>query len=444
MLPSHFPPLWLAVALSLCSLTPLAHAEQEPAPDFAAATLSGDWGGLRKEAWHAGWHWDATLKIDTLNNRGEQRTGSRAMTNLDLRLKADLSKIADWDGATAYLHILDNRGKGLNGQNTGSLMGVSNIEVTVPTTRVYHAWLQQNFLNDRFSLLAGLYPIDAEFFVMESASAPLHPTYGTPANLALTHGPAIFNNASLGVRLKWQSAQRTLYAQGALLDGIPNDPAHPKRTSAHLAKGDGSFGIVEFGWTPLEFGHLFEPREPVSTLKTPTLLMHEKYEGISKVAAGFWRYGNRVHDQFDVATNGEPIWRHTQGAYVLAERTLFGWGESGGRDLTAFARYSTSDGHATAIDRTWNIGLRVRGPLASRPDDQIVLGWTTGKLAGKFRAAQAAAGNDTASAEEQVELTWRAALNKWFALQPNLQVLRNPGGGSKRPTVVGVRLELML
>lgn len=435
----------LAVALSLGSVTPLVHAEQELAPDFAASTLSGNWGGLRKEAWHAGWDWDATLKVDTLNNRGGQRTGTRAMTNLDIRLKADLSKIADWDGATAYLHILDNRGKGLNGQNTGSLMGVSNIEVAVPTTRVFHAWLQQNFLDDQFSLLAGLYPIDAEFFVMDSASALLHPTYGTQVNLALTHGPAIFNNASLGVRLKWHSTQRTLYAQGALLDGVPNDPAHPKRTSAHLAKGDGSFGIVEFGWTPLEFGHLFEPIEPASTLKTPVLLAHEKYERISKVAAGFWRYGNRVRDQFDVAANGEPIQRHSQGAYVLAEHTLFGWSEAG-RDLTAFARYSTSDGHATAINRTWNIGLRVRGPLASRPDDQLVLGWTTGRLSGKFRAAQAAADTDTASAETQLELTWRAAMSRWFTLQPNLQMIRSPGGDStsKRATVIGLRLELML
>ncbi len=435
----------LLAVVCLLIVTPRAQAEQEDAPDFVASTMSGDWRGLRTRAWDAGWHWDAALKVDTQHNRGGARNGLRSMTNLDLRLKADLSRIADWDGATAYLHILDNRGSGLNSQNTGSLMGVSNIEVPTPATRVFHAWLQQNFLDDQLTLLGGLYPIDSEFFVMDSASALLHPAYGTAANLGLTHGPSIFNNSALGVRLKWQSPQRTLYAQGALLDGVPNDPAHPRRTAIRLGNGDGTFGIFEFGWTPKEFGHLFEPTLPVSTLKTPALVTHEKYEGTSKIAVGFWRYGNRVRDQFAVDTNGEAVQRHSQGAYLLAERTLLGLGDVG-RDLTAFARYSVSDGYATPIDRTWNIGLRVRGPLSNRPDDQFLIGWTTGLLSPGFRSAQAAQGTATASAEDQLEIAWRAALTKWFALQPNLQLIRNPGGDStsKRATVIGVRLEMML
>jgi porin len=136
----------------------------------------------------------------------------------------------------------------------------------------------------------------------------------------------------------------------------------------------------------------------------------------------------------------------TQGGYLLAERTLLNIGAGAGRDLTAFARYTLSDGYATEIDRSWNLGLRLRGPLASRPDDILALGWSSGRLSPQFRAAQAANGIETAVAEDALEITWRAAISKWLALQPNLQIVRHPGGdsASKTSTVLGLRFELAL
>jgi len=434
--------LFAAIALLATMALPVA-AEPEPAPDYTNATLSGDWDGARSAAWRSGWAWDAALKVDTLHNHGGMAPGNRSMSNLDLRLKADLAKIAGWEGATAYLHVLDDRGAGINARQTGSLMGVSNIEVPVPTARVFHAWLQQNFLDDQFSLLAGLYPIDAEFFAMESASLLLHPAFGTPADLALTHSPSIFNNSAFGLRGKWLSADRSFYAMGALLDGIPNDPAHPKRTAVRFAKGDGAFVIAELGWMPDEPGNLLEPSEPVGGLPTPALVSHAKYSGVSKYAIGLWRYGNRVPDQLDVDANSEPLQRRSQGAYLLAERTLLSLGEAG-RDLAGFARYSLSDGDSTSIDRMWNLGLRVRGPLASRLNDALSIGWTHSRLASKWRTVQATAGTDTAAREEALEITWRVLLAPWLALQPDLQSIRHPGGGNNTPraTVLGLRVEM--
>lgn len=436
-----------ALALGLLAAFSLpAAAETEETPDYAGMSLSGDWGGKRSAAWRAGWAWDATLKIDALRHRGGATPGGGVMSNLDLRLKADLAKTAGWEGATAYLHVLDNRGASINARHTGSLMGVSNIEVPIPTTTVFHAWLQQNFFDDQFSLLAGLYPIDSEFFAMESASLLIHPSFGAPADLALTHGPSIFNHSSFGLRAKWVSADRTLYAMGSLLDGFPaSDPAHPTFTPNRFASGHGAFTIAEMGWLPEERGHVFEPTEPVDILQTPALVGHEKYGGTSKYAVGLWRYGNHVPDQFDVDANGDPLQTRSQGAYLLAERTLFGL-DAAGRDFTAFVRYSTSDGNSTAFDNMWNIGARLRGPIASRPNDALAIGWTRSHLAPKYRAAQAAAGTDTAASEEMLEITWRAALTPWFALQPVLQAIWHPGGAVNAPrtTILGARIEIAI
>lgn len=431
-----------AIAL-LAGLSLSVATAAENAPDYSATTLSGDWNGARSALWQRGFALEAGLKLDALRNRSGTRDGSRTLGHLDLKLRADLEKLLGWQNAIAYVNTVTDAGA-INARHTGSLMGVSNIEVPVPTTRPLHAWLQKGFLDDRFSVLAGIYPIDSEFFTLDSATTLLHPAYGPPADLALTNTPSVFNNAAFGVRAKAFFAKREVYAMAALMDGIPNDPARPKTAAVRFAKGDGAFVIGEVGWMPLEFGHLFEPVDPSNVRQTPELVAHEKYGGISKYAIGFWRYGNRVADQLDADADGTPVQRSSQGGYVLAERSLFSLGGQVGRDVTAFARYSFSDGDSTAIDRMWNVGLRIRGPLASRPDDSLAVGWTHGRLAPKWRAVQTVTGIDTVAAESALEITWRVALAQWFQVQPNLQHIRHPGGtaAARNATLVGARIEL--
>lgn len=393
-----------AVIAFLAGLSLPVAAAAESAPDYSATTLSGDWSGARSALWQHGLALEAGLRLDTLRNRGGTRDGSRTLGHLELKLRADLEKLLGRPNAIVYVNAVTDAGA-INAQHAGSLMGVSNVEVPVPTTRPLHAWLQQGFLDDRFSVLAGIYPIDSEFFTLDSAATLLHPAYGTPADLALTNAPSVFNNAAFGVRAKAFFAERAVYAMGAVLDGIPNDPARPKAAAVRFARGDGAFVIGEVGWMPLEFSHLFEPVDPSNVRQTPELVAHEKYGGISKYAVGFWRYGNRVADQLDLDADGNPLQRRSQGGYVLAERSLFSLGGEAGRDVAAFARHAFSAGDSTAIDRMWNIGLRIRGPLAGRPDDSIAMGWTRGRLAPKWRAAQTAAGIATVAAENAFEIT---------------------------------------
>ena len=435
-------PVVIALALLAIATSVLA----EDAPDYAAATLSGDWSGARSELWRRGIALDVGVRVDSLRNRGGARDGTETVKHLELKLRADLEKLFGWDSTVAYFNTITDGGSGINAQRTGSLMGVSNIEVPVSTTRLFHAWVQKGFLDDRLSILAGIYPIDSEFFTMDSAATLLHPAYGTPADLALTNAPSVFNNAAFGVRAKWLSADRALYAMGAVMDGIPNDPGHPRRTAIRFADGDGAFVIGEIGWMPLETGHSFEPVDPAKVKQTPELVAHEKYGGLGKYAVGFWRYGNKVPDQFDVDADNNPRKRRSQGAYLLAERSLFSLGGNTGRDVTVFGRHAFSAGHSTAIDRMGNLGLRIRGPLAGRPDDSLAIGWIHSRLASKWRSAQRAAGTATASSEEAFEITWRIALTPWLALQPDVQYIRNPGGTSaaSNARLIGARLELAL
>lgn len=407
----------LAVLSCLAAASP-AMAAEDAVPNFAEDNLTGDWGGARSKAAKGGFLFEGLARVDALRNRGGISNGSRHITHLDFKMRMDLEKAAGWNGGSAMINVLSDGGWGPNARHVGAQMGVTNVEVNAPTTtRLFQAWLQQSMFDDRLAVLAGLYPIDSEFFTMDSAGVFIGPQYGTPADLALTRGPSIFNNSAFGLRAKWNVA-KTVYAMGAVLDGIPNDPARPRSTAIRFAKGDGSFSIGELGWLPEA--------------------ENEKFKGHAKAAIGLWGYSTKVADQLTSEL------RYQRGGYVLGERTLVRLGGSDDRFLTAFARYTWGDGDSTAVKNSLNLGLHAKGPVASRPDDIIGFAWTRAGMSQKWRDVQTVPGSTKAS-ESALEITYRYALTPYFAIQPNFQQITNPGGASApKAKLIGVRVDVAM
>jgi porin len=417
----------LLTASALLALNISVALAEDDAPNFAEETLSGDWGGMRTAAAKSGFAFTGGLKVDSLRNRGGAKDGTKSVSHLDLKLAIDLEKAAGWEGTTALINVLQNAGRGPGGAHTGNFMGVTNIEVGAPTTtRLFQAWIQKSLFDDRLAVLAGLYPIDSEFFTVDSAGVFLGPQYGTPADLALTRGPSIFNNSAFGFRARWDF-DKAFYAMGALLDGIPNDPRHPKHTRIRFEDGDGTFQIGEIGWLP----------EAAS----------EGFTGHAKVAFGLWNYTGHEDNLADAAAGTAPVRNHRQhGGYVLGERTLYRLSEDGERFLSGFARYTWGDAHSYAVKNSLNLGLHMKGALASRPDDILGLAWTRAGLASTWRQATLIGGGTPTDSESAWELTYRAQLTPYLAVQPNAQWVRNPGGtvGTNNAKLIGVRVDLAL
>lgn len=400
-------------------------AADDASSGYAQQTLSGDWNGLRSDWYRRGLAVDVGYKWDMLRvARGGLNRGGRPIGHFDLSAKGDLEKLAGWPGASALVNFIYDGGGRTNEVHLGSLLGASNIEVPLSTTRFYQAWIEQSFAEGKAALLAGLYPIDTEFQLVESAGLFVQPPYGAAPDLAMTRGPSIFNNPAFGVRAKWQSDQLNVYAMAAVLDGMPGDPARPKGTHVRFAAGDGTMQIAEFGY-----------RSQASAA--------EDRELFGKYALGYWRYTVDAADLVDQNVAGEPERRRSSGWYALAERTLWRWGSA---DLAGFIRFGGSDGDTKAIDRYYNVGVRVRGLLPGRDDDVFGLAHTRAGVGGKFRASQALAGISATAAESATELTYRVQVNGWLAVQPLVQWYRHPGADSAVPraVVVGTRVELAL
>lgn len=408
-------------------------------PDYAEDTLTGDWGGARSAMAQKGLMLDIGYKVDLLRNmRGGIEKGGRPISHVDVKFTADFEKLAGWSGGSGYVNFIQNHGGKINADQVGSHTGVSNIEVASNTSRLLHAWLQQEFADGRGALLMGLYPIDSEFQTMDSAGVFVQPPYGPSPDLSLTRGPSIFNTAAFGFRGKWSSADRSAYVQGAVLDGIPGDPNNPRGTHIRFDKDDGTMAIVEIGLKPGEAGHVFEPATEVrGQPQTPELKAHEAAERIEKYAAGLWRYSTRVPDQLDNTRN-----RLSWGWYALAEKTLYH--ADGGRDLAGFVRLSGTDGDSTAIKTALSLGFRIKAPLPGRADDVFGLAYTRASLSSKWRDAQLVAGMDTTSFEDAWEVTYRIQAGKWLAVQPVIQRINHPGGDASRAAanILGARIEV--
>ena len=399
----------------------LALAEDaEKLPNYKEETLTGDWGGSRADLYKKGIDFSLVHKSDVLSNfSGGIKRGAAWEGHTELSVSLDLDKLAGFDATTVYIHYHSDLGSKFNTHYVGAVVGMDNIEVATNTAQFYQAWLQKNFFKDQLSVLAGLYAVDAEFYATETTALFFEPPYGMANEVALSGkaGPPIFPLGALGVRAKYTAAAKNFYVMGALTDGVPGDPNNPHGTHIKLGRGDGTFSIVEFGYT------------------SQTEDLAEDAEVFNKYAVGYWAYSTKLPDLDPISTDKH----RSQGVYVLAERSLFVEQGHPAQGLAGFVRLGFAPEKTQQVDWTSSVGLRYHGLFDGRDDDIMGIALTTNHASNLYRNL-----NNSERYETDFELTYRAQIKPWLALQPDLQFIVNPNMdlNLKDAWVFGVRTEL--
>lgn len=406
--------VYLITAIAAATMIAGTARAEDACPDWNESTLSGDWGGTRASLCDKGIVVELTHKSDLLaNTSGGAARGAVVLMNSEAAVSFDLGKLAGWEGASAFVQYHVQHGnKSINDYVGPSFAGVTNIETGTSTGQFYQAWLQKNSADDSLSLLAGLYAIDSEFYVTDTSGLFLQPPYGMSAEMAQTgrNGPPVFPMGALGVRLKYTGD--AWYAQAAVTDGVPGNPNDPHGTQIRFDQGDGSLAVAEFGYTP------------------------EVADGqYNKTAIGLWRYTARAADLDPAIT--EP--RFDRGAYIVAERTLMAEQGNPAQGLSGFVRFGVVNKDAYQADWSGSLGLNYQGLFDGRDDDAAGIAVTTSHASSKYRLLNAAESSETV-----VELTYRAQVNGWFAVQPSVQYISNPNmdPALKDAWVAGARLEV--
>jgi porin len=409
----------LALAVS-AALGPTAHAQ-------SAAADSSEPGALSTTLLYTG---------AVVNNvAGGAQRGTVGLGAAAAQLTVRLRRLVGWHGAEFFLYVLGLHGGAPSGL-VGDVQGVSTLEAP-PAVRPEEAWLQQNMLGNRLSLLVGQYDLNTEFYFTRSGNLFLNGSPGMGAEFGLSgvEGPSSFPFTSVGARIDFKPSRNSV-VRAAVLDGVPVD--RPDGGVHLFAPGDGLLLVGE-----------------VALLSRPDTLARRQYRQfligrglprpyVGKVAIGSWYYTARFPDLVDTLANGEPVQRHgSPGAYVIADQTLWRAPRGGPGLLTAYIQVGLGDPRVNQIGSYGGGGFTLTAPFPKRAQDELGLAVAAARNGSHFVRAQSA-GSLTAPNETALELTYFAQLAAWIAVQPDVQYVINPGGAGALSNALVLTLQLAL
>lgn len=365
-------------------------------------TLFGNWNGTRSDMYSQGYDLEIIYKLDFLNNSSSSNSRIYGLDNLDIKLNIDIEKSAGIKGASALLQILSNRGDKPGAHSNRLPHGLDNIETPSNgnTTKLYQAWLQQLFLDERISLLAGLYDLNSEFYATESSGIFIHPTFGIGAEMAGTgkNGPSIFPTTSFGLRLK-TIPSAGYYLQLVTLDGVPGDPNNPQGTHVQFNEGDGTLNVIEGGI-------------PLSSVENA----HN-----NKLALGIWRYTATFDDILDVDASGNPIKKASHGIYAIIDKVFKYQSDATTEMISGFFRFGSTEGDTSQFDHAMSTGVVWTGTFPGREQDKLGIAYAQEHNSEKYRIAS---GNQVRY-ENSLELGYMYRARNGLVIQPFVQYLMN-------------------
>jgi porin len=397
---------------------------------FERETLTGDWGGARKQLLDAGVEFGLNDIAETLANpTGGIRQLAIYQGLIAASLKLDLGKIAAWPGTSFYVDGYQISGRGLSRNAIGNLLAVSTIEA-LPSTRLHDLWLQQEFLDGQASFRIGQIAFDDEFYISQYSAIFVNSTFGCPDSFSndLPSGGPCYPFAVPGARLRF-APTNNLTLSAAVFSGNPA-PRGPGDPQVRNSSGT-NFLIGEGGFMPLaELAYSFD-EEPISSLQ------------LSDVKLGAWYHTGEFPDQrrdssglslANPASNGIPAAHGSNfGAYLVVDKMLWRRPDTATQGLAAFLRLGYAPPDRNLFSFEVDAGLTFKGLFPNRELDVLGVGVVYGRIgyAGRLDRDEilfSGIAGTIRDYEAALEITYRARIAPWWTLQPDMQLVFHPGG----------------
>jgi len=429
----------LFVLVIICASTfglagqPVAAQEQGL---FERETLTGDWGGVRKQWQDAGVELGINDIAETLSN---PTGGIRQLTIyqglVTGSLKLDLEKIAAWPGASFYVDGYQISGRGLSRKAIGNLLAVSTIEA-LPSTRLHDLWLQQEFLDGQASFRLGQIALDDEFYISQYSANFINSTFGCPDILStdLPSGGPCYPFAVPGVRLRAAPTAGLTFSAAAFNGNpAPSGPGNPQVRNS----GGTNFLIGEGGSLVIaEMAYAFDT-EPISSLP------------LSAVKFGGWYHTADFPDLrrdtlgrslADPTSNGiAAVHGGNYGLYLILDKMLWRRPDTATQGLAAFIRVGDAPPDRNLFSLEVDAGLTYKGLFPGRELDLLGVAASYGRIGNAARRLDrdeilfTGAGGIMRDYETVLEITYQARIAPWWVLQPDLQLVFHPCGHIAAP-----------
>jgi len=397
---------------------------------------------LREKLDAAGIAFSVTYVGDNITNvSGGFKRGAIHFGRFDTSVDLDLEKLVGWSGAKAHANFFDLYGRGLSRNYVGNIATISEIEA-LPDTRLYEAYIEQAFADNRFAVKVGQQAADVEFFDSRTDDLFINGTFGWPAIMAsnLPAGGPAPPIAVPGIRVKASLTDR-MTAYAAIFNG---NPANPGPGDPQLRDNHGlAFRVNDPPWMigQVHFDYSLELGGKVLP---------------GNITPGGWLHTGRFDHQrltadgqllADPASSGIPAsLRSNRGVFLVVEQTLVKPSESIERNsaandkgITVFARVAYSPPDRNLIDFYADGGIGFNNMLESRPNDRFGFAAAYMHISKTVRQfdedTQIFAGLPTPvrSSEVLFEAIYEAHLKPGWLLQPYFQYIVRPAGGAANP-----------
>ncbi len=339
------------------------------------------------------------------NTTGGLDTGSEYLSNTDLQFDAQIFN------GTLFLYGLYTNNNVLSETLVGDIQGASNID-SGEVLRMIEAWYYHDLGSEIATFKAGLIDLNSNFDAIEPAGLFINSSHGIGPDFSQTgaNGPSVFPASSLGAEFEIIPDDSWHFRIG-LFDAVPHNPDNPDSNS--LSLGDGTLLLSEINYRP---------------------------NSRIRYAVGAWRYSPTFESLENPAVLEDGNW----GAYGFISGDLY-QASNNGTGLTGWFRYGYADNSDINFLQSYlGAGLVYTGLIPARSEDQLGLAVASVFIGGAGKRVAEQAGDAVAHAETNLELTYRAQISNWLALQPSIQYIINPGivGGLDNALVIGLRFEL--
>jgi porin len=444
--------VWICAGIfaGLCSTAAFSQEtnEDQPAdPDTGESTVAERTLGLLPNPYERlGIKFAATYIGETLGNpTGGFEQGATFEGRLNLAVDLDFNKLAGWKGLTAHANIFVIHGDGLSRTNLRNYFVVSGIEA-LPTVRLYEAYLEQKFFNDKWSIRAGQLAADSEFIASKYTDVFTNSSLGWPAitSIDLPAGGPSPPLAAVGARLS-AKLNDNVTLLGAIFDGDSagpgiGDPQQRNRYGLNFRVSDPPLllGEMQFSWK--------------------NIAPNDDRAGALKI--GGWHHFGTFSDQrftadgrsiADPAGSGVGrMLRADDGIYSVIEQRVYGVPKSKDRGVGVFMRTSASPSDRNLIDFYTDAGIDFIGLSDRRQNDKFGLAVGYAHVSRRAQALD----RDYAflmgqpdwpvrSSEALFTASYLYEIKAGWNLLPNYQYIFRPGGGATDPAGPnpGIRLK---
>jgi porin len=423
-------PLALPIAATAQAVVQQADSGSAPPTGlWQRDTLTGDWGGLRTRLDEVGVDFGLQEQSEVWGNMaGGLRRGLVYDGLATASVKLDLQRLLGWTDAIFFVDAYQIHGRGPSGNLVGNLQIVSNIEAT-RDTKLYQLWLEQKLLDGHLTIRIGQEGANDQMMITQYGALFLNSSFGFPGLPAadLPSGGPNYPMATPFARLEYQAPEHITLV-GAVFNG---DPAPPGNGDPQLRdKGGTAFRLNDH---VLTFGELWY-----------SVNQDDNADGLpGTYKLGAWydtsHFPDQLHDASGLslanpASNGVPRGHSTGFAvYGIIDQTV--WKKPGTKDqgIGMFFQVMGAPDTFNVSNLFIEGGLNWKGPFEGRENDTFGFGVSylgIGSAARRFSddvRFYTGSGSLYRSNETVVEATYLYQVAPWWTVQPDLQVVVNPG-----------------